>query len=159
MDSGVAETQWRTIKSHPAYEVSDTGRVRHVNGDDRSMQSRGGYLRVWLTNSEGRSQFSVHCLVAEAFIGPRPDGHVVHHKNADRADNRLANLEYVTQSQNVIESLPSEYDGRIRPCDVRIMRRLADQYELTPKAIADLWGRPHQTIYDIVSRRTWKNIA
>lgn len=39
----------------------------------------------------------VHNLVAEAFLGTKPAGHVIHHKNGIRTDNRLSNLEYRPQ--------------------------------------------------------------
>lgn len=43
----------------------------------------------------------VHRLVAAAFLGESEEGHVVNHKNGDRFDNRVENLEYVTQGENV----------------------------------------------------------
>ena len=52
------------------------------------------------------SNWPVHRLVILAFQGPPPDGLTwqVHHKDADKANNRLDNLEYVTQSQNMLQS-------------------------------------------------------
>lgn len=48
-----------------------------------------------------KGSVTVHKLVAEAFLGPRPTpAHQVNHKNGDRADNRIANLEWVTHSEN-----------------------------------------------------------
>jgi hypothetical protein len=43
---------------------------------------------------------NVHTLVAEAFLGRRPDGMVVHHKDHNRRNPRLENLEYITESLN-----------------------------------------------------------
>lgn len=43
----------------------------------------------------------LHVLVAEAFIGPRPDGLEVHHIDHDRMNPRVDNLEYVTHQENV----------------------------------------------------------
>jgi hypothetical protein len=42
----------------------------------------------------------MHSLVAEAFLGPRPRGWCVNHKNGVRDDNRIANLQWTTYSAN-----------------------------------------------------------
>ena len=46
-------------------------------------------------------QFRVHRLVMEAFVGLRPHDMVTNHKNGDKGDNRLENLEYCTQQENI----------------------------------------------------------
>ena len=42
----------------------------------------------------------VHTLVAEAFIGSKPDGYEIDHLNTNIHDNRACNLQYVTQEEN-----------------------------------------------------------
>lgn len=59
-----------------------------------------GYCQVMLYDGSGRTeQPHVHRLVAVAFLGQRP-GMEVDHINRDRRDNRLANLGWVTSSEN-----------------------------------------------------------
>lgn len=60
-----------------------------------------GYKSVKLTFKDKTSttQF-VHRLVWSAFNTPIPDGYVINHLNGDKGDNRLANLECVTRSEN-----------------------------------------------------------
>ena len=60
-----------------------------------------GHLSVVL--NDPRKTFSVHCLVMLAFMGPPEEGMVVCHKNGVPSDNRLSNLRYDTQSENVID--------------------------------------------------------
>ena len=108
--------EWRPVVSHPArYEVSSLGRVRvFVQKDTGPMvtcrdltkllaQVPGGrannYLRVHLYGPE-RFAF-VHCLVAEAFIGPRPfPGAVVLHKDDNGHDNQAEHLRYGDRDEN-----------------------------------------------------------
>ena len=45
----------------------------------------------------------VHQLVVRAFVGEKPEGNVVLHVNGDPCDNRLENLRYDTQSENVLD--------------------------------------------------------
>lgn len=60
-----------------------------------------GHLTIRLRrNGEGKP-FFVHRLVMAAFVGPCPDGMVVCHNNGNGLDNRLDNLRYDTQSENM----------------------------------------------------------
>lgn len=106
--------EWRPITGWEGlYEVSHRGRVRSVGkGKGRrppgrvlcQRYNRDGYLRVRLTRNRQEWNPYVHALVLAAFVGPRPIGHDIDHKNGDRGDNRLENLEYVTTAVNVLRS-------------------------------------------------------
>jgi len=111
--------QWREIKEFP-YEVSSLGRVRRSAITSKySNATIGKILKPWLTGNSRylavtllqngkRYDPTVHRLVMETFVGPRPHGKDIHHINGDRQDNRLANLGYVTRSWNMkaIEGSP-----------------------------------------------------
>lgn len=58
---------------------------------------RGGYPEVRVTDAKGRS---VHSLVLEAFVGPRPEGLECRHLNGNPLDSRLENLRWGTKSEN-----------------------------------------------------------
>lgn len=110
--------KWRTIKQHPRYEVSNFGRVRSKNfyqnskaGSKSFHRSRVlkqhltkcGYKKVVLglgeTNS--RKNESVHRLVATAFL-PNPNNlPVVNHKDGNKQNNVVSNLEWATVGENV----------------------------------------------------------
>lgn len=49
--------------------------------------------------------YRMHRLIAEAFLGPVPDGMEINHKNGTRDDNRIENLEIVDRAQNMIHSV------------------------------------------------------
>lgn len=104
---------WKKIDGFDGnYEVSNLGRVRSwapkgrykTRPKEGRILSLGGknapYLWVPLRSAKQSRYPSVHLLVAEAFVGPRPDGCEVNHKNGQTHDNRAENLEWVTKQQN-----------------------------------------------------------
>lgn len=98
---------WLKIKGYEEYEVSDLGNIRSLNynrtGETKLLKpglGKRGYLNVLLRKNGKTKNFLVHRLVVEAFIGPIPKGLVVNHRNEDKRDNRLVNLEVITQKQN-----------------------------------------------------------
>ena len=102
------------------YEVSDQGRVRSLDrrlqrdamGRVRSWRGRilkpsvvGVYPYVNLCNGprEFRKSRTVHSLVAEAFLGPRPKGMEVRHLNGNYWDPCVTNLAYGTHAENMAD--------------------------------------------------------
>lgn len=65
---------------------------------------RREYLQVKLVCNENSRRRYVHCLVAEAFVGPIPEGKQVNHLNGVKTDCAADNLEFASPSQNMEHS-------------------------------------------------------
>lgn len=88
------------------YKISSEGVVRNTKtGKTRKLSKNGnGYLKINLSRNGLKKTFLHHRLVAICFI-PREEGKkVVNHINGDRSDNRIENLEWVTQRENITHS-------------------------------------------------------
>lgn len=107
---------WEPVAWHPErYQVSNLGRVRStaVIGTVKSgaparilaPAKRRGYPFVTLWRGGEQRMFSVHGLVAEAFIGPRPDGQQVNHRDGARDNPAAENLEYCSAKENYRHAL------------------------------------------------------
>ena len=110
---------WRPVKGYEGfYEVSNLGRVRSVdrfvrnshNGDytvfkksiiKKPTLDDGGYETITL-NKEGRWETRlVHRLVAIAFLGDPEEGQEVNHKDENKRNNQVSNLEWCSKAYNV----------------------------------------------------------
>lgn len=98
---------WKDIPGYEGYyQVSTKGNVKGRNGKMLKQDTRKntGYKYVVLSVNKKRFHANIQRLVAKTFI-PNPQGYpIVNHKNENRADNRVENLEWCTQSYNVLAS-------------------------------------------------------
>ena len=80
--------------------VFNRGRYYHKPGAMVKIhKDDDGYCFVVLALKGRNNKRFVHRLVAEAFIGPRPEEQTVDHINRVRDDNRIENLRYATASE------------------------------------------------------------
>ena len=99
--ASATKERWRVISGTKGqYFVSDLGNIWSTRRE-RFLKAGAalGYRRVTLF---GRAR-QVHALVLEAFVSVRPRGLVARHKNSNKLDNRLTNLEWSTSSENTLD--------------------------------------------------------
>lgn len=183
---------WRDIPGYEgSYKVSDMGRVfssklgRGTMSRDGIMRPFGKknnwYLRVRLRKDNQDKEYPVHALVWMAFRGTRPNGLEINHKDGNKRNNRLENLELITHSENIKHAYntglipPRKGEANVRAVltekDVIALRK---EYKAIQKA-RRLQGKtkaPHGTIqrfaqrYGItttsieyaIARKTWTHI-
>ena len=97
---------WCPIKGYESlYEVSDKGRVRSLKfGKERILKqgrNNSGYLQVCLCKNGETKRCLVHRLVAQAFIHNPDNLPEVNHKDEDKENNSVQNLEWCDRKYNV----------------------------------------------------------
>ena len=96
---------WSKIPFFRGYEVSRCGRVRSLRRSKpkilRLATTTSGYLRVSMRRGKQSRNRMVHRLVAQAFLTPCEGKTHVNHKDGNKQNNNVDNLEWVTNSDNV----------------------------------------------------------
>jgi hypothetical protein len=160
---------WMPVPNYEGlYEISNHGRFAAIRKDGRffrKLNDKTHYLSVSVKSMDGKPQKSlyIHTLVAHVFIKPRPDGLVVRHLDGNRYNNKVENLAYGTNAQNVADSVKhgiykGSNNGRsiINESGAKAIKHLS-QNGVTHKMLADSFGVTVQAIYAITSNRNWKD--
>lgn len=101
---------WKDIKGYEGlYQISDLGRIysiarKNTKGGILKGSKRNGYKTVVLWKNGKYKTYQIHRLVAENFIVNHKNKETVNHKNGIKTDNRAENLEWATQSENIIHA-------------------------------------------------------
>lgn len=97
--------EWKILERIPNYEVSNCGKVRSIKkGKNRLLKvciNNHGYELVCLSDGKKRHTSYIHRLVAEVFIPTTNKALVVNHKDKNKKNNKVDNLEWTTVMENV----------------------------------------------------------
>lgn len=160
---------WRIIHDG-YYEVSNLGNVRRAKPGIATFVGRpclpvvagNGYAVVTLGGPTPKRAY-IHHLVAEAFIGPRPDGAVINHLNGCRSDNAAANLAYVSRSENAVHAINAigRRKGPTKPPAIKVGRPTGDKHwtRHKPDRVARGSRMPHSKLTADLVRLARERVA
>lgn len=102
------QEEWVAVSGYEGrYEVSSCGRVRSIAQPGTQLSGKilapiktHGYLYVTLCKDKTKKRFAIHRLVAVAFIQNPNNKPTVNHKDGNKSNNKVKNLEWVTSSEN-----------------------------------------------------------
>lgn len=166
---------WRPVLGFDGYEVSNDGMVRswrpERNFGKRPLAPRllcanrdaDGYTKAVLYINGKRHDKRVATLVAEAFVGPRPDGMVVRHVDGDRSNDRAGNLLWGTPKENSEDAKrhgtwvhgTKVNTAKLTEADVVAILKSREPHA----ALAKRYGVSPCAIWHIRAGRTWKHVS
>nr|UVY01239.1 MAG: Terminase [Bacteriophage sp.] len=158
----------KPIMGFPRFFVTNLGRVLRKNskgGFEEVKQhiNKRFYYDVGLTKDGKTYTKKVSRLVAQAFIGPIPEGYFVDHIDCNKEHNYVTNLQIITNSENIkrgrdfsIGATLSNIIGKINPVTHGLILALREEYK--DKSYAYLSGILKSKYGLDISRRTLNNI-
>lgn len=108
---------WKDVKGYEKhYKVSNLGRVKSVKFNKEKVLSKtklsNGYLKVLLCKNGKSKTKTVHSLVAESFLNHKSNIYiVVDHINNIKTDNKLSNLQIISQRENSSKDRKNKYSN------------------------------------------------
>lgn len=176
---------WKPIPfTKNIYSASNLGRIRRnyyfkgKRAKDGIIKPRlfDGYLRVNLSIEGKHTTKTVHFLVANAFLGDIPSYLNINHKNGNKQDNSIDNLEYITITENnrhafnigLIPTKDRHYSvkskrehfhhlSKLTKQDILNIRHLASK-GVSQRQLAKEYQVNKNAISQIIHRKSWKNI-
>lgn len=168
---------WKDVVDYEGiYLVSNYGRVKSIKNVYhkgiilKQEKSNNGYLRVHLCKNNKSKHYSVHRLVIKSFYDEDLVKKYTNHKDGNKLNNHIFNLEWCTLSENMkhayrlgLYSLKGESHTRskLNNLKVRIIRGLRNEIlngTMDKKYLADIFNVSVTCIRDVLNYRRWKHI-
>ena len=133
----------RIIENYPNYTISDKGEIVNTNTNKelKGYIRKDGYVIISLSKGGKKYKCYLHRLVAETFI-PNPDNlPQVNHKDEDKTNNCVSNLEWITPKDNCNYGTRNERQGLGHSKPI-------EQYDLEGKFIKE-WDSAAQVERDL----------
>jgi len=165
---GVESVEWASVAGfEDQYEVSNTGFVRNKRTEKllTLMDNGRGYLTVCLGRAVAgkNTRRYIHRLVASAFLDRADWANEVNHKDGDKSNNYVTNLEWTDRQGNINHSWESNLstptpkkldEGEVMGIFLESTSGCKPQSE-----IAESYGICQQTVSDIKNKKIWKHVT
>lgn len=164
MERDVTE-EWRVIPTFPNYEASSLGRIRRADsGKVRpAFVNPRGYPSLRLCRDGDLLTRTVHSLVADAFIGPRPNGNDVNHIDGCKTNNAPTNLEYLSHGDNVRHAVANgrhprgERNGQSKLTADQVAQIRLKYGARSSRSLAAEFGVSVTTVIRIIAGKRWNS--
>ena len=164
---------WKKIPGYEGYySASNFGNIRReksekntFSGRIMSLNSNDRYIRISLTKNGIQKIHSVHRLIALTFLKSSIDKNYVNHKDCNKKNNNINNLEYVTAKENKLHSVKNGiqcgskcYNAKLNENQVIEIREIYGQGNISQQELANEYKVSQVLISIIVLRKRWKYI-
>jgi len=177
--------RWKDIKGYEGiYQISNMARVKSLGREQRVKLNNNitsafrpekiikvsintdGYLTLCLTKNYFKKTVKIHRLVAIHFIKNKYNKPYVNHKDGNKLNNSIENLEWCTYQENLkhamMHGLRANHErhgaAKLTKKEARLIRELRYSNKMKYKDLSEMFNVAQGTIQSILHNRTWQNI-
>lgn len=163
----IYEHGFQPIPNTEGYLVNSKGRVYSTITNKFLKELKGTRYNYYRLKSEGKLRtFTTHRILAEIFVDNPENKPCVNHKDGNKLNNNINNLEWVTHQENCIHSVETGLSGRgelngnsyFTEDEVRFVK-LWNLLGYSKAEIARAFNSTHSCISDITKERTWSHVC
>ncbi len=162
---------WEPIPEFTHYEASTCGRIRSLRFDKIKIMKpaiiQRNYRQVNLSFGTGHKHYLVHRLIASTFL-PNPNSkQEVNHRDGNKANNQVANLEWISNQENITHAVNSGIRGqgerhhrsKLTEQDVRWIYAAHSKGSETAQQLADRFAVSVVQIRNILRGTSWSHLS
>ena len=154
---------WKIIDGYSDYAISNFGRIKNIrkNKIRKSTKGNNGYMYVTLYLNKKTHSKTVHRLVAIHFLKNKREQ--VNHKDGNKTNNKIENLEWVTRSENQLHCFKIGLNNHRNERNTKAKLSFKDAIKIrklnkkmNQKDIGKIFGVLQPAISAVINNRTWK---
>lgn len=168
---------WKNIKGYKGYQISTHGRVKSfrrdkINGKLLKLSVHPtGYIYVTLYLGDKPKKHRVHRLVVLNFLEKVLNKNIVNHKDGNKDNNYVENLEWSTISENTQHAYDNNliknhlkgeevFNSKLTEDIVRYIRKnyIKGSKEFGQRALGRKFGVTHATIQSVLNGKSWAHV-
>lgn len=163
--------EYRILNNFSKYRIYEDGNVYSLHSKKfiKPSVKNNGYLEFSLSDDSKKINYrTAHSLVAEAFIGQRPDGYHICHGDNNKLNNHYSNLRYGTPKENGNDCVKfgtkkgeKNSQSKLTNLEVKLIRclyKLKSKNKMSQRLLAKCFQVDQQVIWAIVNNKRWSHI-
>lgn len=165
---------WKDIKNFEnKYQVSNKGKIRSLNYHNekrikilKPYKDIWGYLRIDLCKNGIKKHYKISRLVAQEFLKKIENKNQINHKDGNKENNLVENLEWCSPSENCIHAHKNNlrkavngenhYNHKLKKQDVIKIRNIYKNKNITYFQISKIFNISQSCISKIIRKQTWR---
>lgn len=158
---------WKQIPNYPLYVCSSDGKIKNIKRQKllKPTSDKNGYLKVILCKDNKHKNIAVHRVVAMVFLKNPHNLPQVNHKDGNKTNNTVSNLEWCSNYDNIQHAIKNGLikvkcednpNAKLKKSDILNIRERFSAGTYNKSELARLFGVSTTLIRYIIEEKNWR---